>query len=197
MEEYSRRGRDEIFRQSRNWTLELDLAGSFGRVPGTFSSSRLNEQLKEAEEEEDFWENSTWVSPDIEDDTRIEIQQPWPDGLMIEDVSDANSLNSLRFEVDQYSSGEDLEALLANRATLELAALSPELAEYYRTLELIDEPFRVDPYLLSRCWPTATCQFWIWMLWALHELCDITAGRMSWVNGWKSIRRCAFRIFEI
>ena len=36
------------------------------------------------------------------------------DGLIIEDVSDANSLNSLRFEVDQYSSGEDLEALLAN-----------------------------------------------------------------------------------
>ncbi len=95
------------------------------------------------------------------------------------------------------SSGEDLELpCWRHRATLELAALSPELYEYYRTLELIANPSG-GPLFTEPLLAYSNCQFWIWMLWALHELCDITAGRMSWVNGWKSIRRCAFRIFEI
>lgn len=122
---------------SRSWTLELTLPDR----PSSrdFFILKAQQTNEGEEEEEEFWENSTWVSPDIEDDTRIEYNS-LADGLIIEDVSDANSLNSLRFEVDQYSSGEDLEALLANRATLELAALSPELYEYYRTLELIANP---------------------------------------------------------
>jgi hypothetical protein len=122
---------------SRNWTLELTLPDR----PSSrdFFILKAQQTNEGEEEEEEFWQNSTWVSPEIEDDTRIEYNS-LADGLIIEDVSEANSLNSLRFEVDQYSSGEDLEALLANRATLELAALSPELYEYYRTLELIANP---------------------------------------------------------
>ena len=61
-------------------------------------------------------------------------------GWMIEDISDANSLNALGFEVDQYLSCSNLDSLLARPAKLELAALSNELAEYYRTLELINNP---------------------------------------------------------
>ena len=94
-------------------------------------------------------------------------------------------------------SGDDLELpCWRPSATLELAALSPELSEYYRTLELIANPSG-GPLFTEPLLAYSNCQFWIWMLWALHELCDTTAGRMSWVNGWKSIRRCAFRIFEI
>ena len=43
------------------------------------------------EEEDELWENSTWSLPEIEDDTRIDLQQ-FGCGWLIEDVSDANSL---------------------------------------------------------------------------------------------------------
>jgi len=133
VEEYSEGDVTKYF-VNRNWTLELDLPDR--------SADRDFFVIKpvpvEAENEEDFWENSTWISSEIEDDTRISYNS-LAGGLLIEDVSDGNSLNAMRLEVNQFASGDDLELLLAP-AQLELAALSPELAEYYRTLELIDNP---------------------------------------------------------
>ncbi|MDB4694786.1 DUF4249 domain-containing protein, partial [Flavobacteriales bacterium] len=133
VEEYSE-GEVTKYFVNRNWTLELDLPDR--------SADRDFFVIKpvpvEAENEEDFWENSTWISSEIEDDTRISYNS-LAGGLLIEDVSDGNSLNAMRLEVNQFASGDDLESLLVP-AQLELAALSPELAEYYRTLELIDNP---------------------------------------------------------
>jgi hypothetical protein len=118
----------------RNWTLELSLPD---RSEARDFFILRPQQVNDAEEDE-FWSNSTWISPEIEDDTRMNYNG-LARGWMIEDISDANSLNSLRFEVNQFVTGDDLEALLTP-AKLELAALSPELSEYYRTLELIENP---------------------------------------------------------
>ena len=120
----------------RNWTMELDLPDR----PGDRDFFVLKaQQTDEWDEEEEFWENNTQISPEIEDDTRMTYNR-LAGGWMIEDISDANSLNALGFEVDQYLSGSNLDSLLARPAKLELAALSNELAEYYRTLELINNP---------------------------------------------------------
>ncbi len=126
----------------RNWTLELSLPDRFDeRDFFILKAQHVNdaeEEVNDAQEDE-FWSNNTWISPEIEDDTRMNYNG-LARGWMIEDISDENSLNSLRFEVNQFATGDDLEALLVAPAKLELAALSPELSEYYRTLELIDNP---------------------------------------------------------
>lgn len=123
----------------RNWTLELNLPDRLeNRDFFILRAQPLNAEEGEDGEEGEFWDNSIWISPEIEDDTRMKYNG-LARGWLIEDISDANSLNALRFEVSQYAAGDDLEALLAP-ATLELAALSPELAEYYRTLDLIANP---------------------------------------------------------
>ena len=133
VEEYSDGDITKYF-VNRNWSLELDLPDRAANRDFFV----LKPQPLDEESAEDFWENGTWISSEIEDDTRISYNS-LAGGLMIEDVSDGNSLNALRFEVNQFVSGDDLELLLAP-IPLELAALSPELAEYYRTLELIANP---------------------------------------------------------
>ena len=115
--------------------MELDLPDGAGNRDFFL----LRAQTENFDEEDEIWENSTWLSPEIEDDTRM-TYNGLAGGWMIEDISDANSLNALGFEVNQYLSGSNLDSLLARPAKLELAALSNELAEYYRTLELINNP---------------------------------------------------------
>lgn len=120
---------------SRDWTLELQLPDR--------ESDRdffvLKSQALPSEDDDEFWENSTWISPAIEDDARMTYND-LAEGLIIEDLSGVNSLNSLRFNVYQFNSGYDLDALEASIPVLELAAISAELAEYYRTLDLINNP---------------------------------------------------------
>ncbi len=119
----------------RNWIMELDLPDRSGNRDFFL----LRAQTQNFDEEDELWENSTWLSPEIDDDTRM-TSNGLAGGWLIEDISDANSLNALRFEVNQWLSGSNLDTLIAEPARLELAALSPELAEYYRTLELISNP---------------------------------------------------------
>ena len=95
----------------------------------------------------------------------------------MEDISDANSLNALRFEVNQWLSGSNLDTLMAEPARLELAALSPELAEYYRTLELISNPSG-GPLFTEPLIGLQQCEYRIWLLWPLHQVCTLP-GRVG------------------
>jgi hypothetical protein len=124
----------------RRWSLDLSLPDRLIERDFFIMKTRQpNSGEQENEEEEVIWDNSTYLDPEIEDDSRVQYNR-LADGFLIEDVSGVNSLSSVRFIVNQYLSGPDLELLLETPAFIELAALSPELASYYQSLDMIANP---------------------------------------------------------
>ena len=91
------------------------------------------------EEEEVEYGGYVVLNPRVEDDPRIEWNQPCR-GYLIQDIDAVEALNSLPFELYQEAWGPDLEGISAEPIVLEVCAISAEMAQYYERLDLINNP---------------------------------------------------------
>ena len=91
------------------------------------------------EEEEAEYGGYVVLNPRVEDDPRIVWNQPCR-GYLIQDIDAVEALNNLPFEIYQEVWGPELEDISVEPIVLEVCAISAEMAQYYRRLDLIDNP---------------------------------------------------------
>ena len=91
------------------------------------------------EEEEAEYGGYVVLNPRVEDDPRIVWNQLCR-GYLIQDIDAVEALNNLPFEIYQEVWGPELEDISAEPIVLEVCAISAEMAQYYKRLDLIDNP---------------------------------------------------------
>ena len=103
--------------------------------------SKLQEEEEEEEEEGEEVESGSYtlLNPSVEDDPRL-VWNGTCGGYMIESLAGVSALTDLPFQIIHEAWGPELDALTDNPIVLEICALSPEMALYYKRLDLIENP---------------------------------------------------------